>query len=66
MFEKWKLIMLLVFTFDFLAFCVLIGNLYDEIGVSRFAWIIVCAALSVILGVVFIIDMFFAKPNEDK
>ena len=66
MFEKVKLIMLLVFTLDFLAFCVLIGNLYDKIGVSRTAWVIICAILSAILAVVFIIDMFFVKHREEQ
>jgi len=65
MFEKVKLIMLLIFTIDFLAFCVLIGNLYDKMGMSRSAWIIVCAILSAILAVVFIIDTFFVKHNEE-
>ena len=65
MFEKVKLIMLLVFTIDFLAFCVLIGELYNKMGLSRNAWIVVCAIVSVILAVVFIIDLFFVKHRED-
>ena len=66
MVEKVKLIMLLVFTIDFLAFCVLIGNLYDKFGASRSAWIIICAVLSAILAVVFIIDIFFVKHREEQ
>lgn len=66
MFEKVKLIMLLVFTIDFLAFCVLIGKLYDKMGVSRTTWIIICAILSAILAVVFIIDAFFVKHREEQ
>lgn len=66
MFEKVKLIMLLIFTIDFLAFCVLIGHLYDKMGVSRTAWIIICAILSAILAVVFIIDAFFVKHREEQ
>lgn len=65
MFEKMKLIMLLVFTFDFLAFCILIGNLYEKMGVSRMTWIIICAILSAILAVVFIIDAFFVKHDQE-
>jgi hypothetical protein len=65
MFEKVKLIMLLVFTIDFLAFCVLVGNLYDNIGISRAAWIIVCAILTAILAIVFIIDLFFVKHDTN-
>jgi hypothetical protein len=65
MFEKTKLIMLLVFTIDFLAFCVLVGNLYDKMGLSRTAWIILCAILSAILAIVFIIDLLFVKRAKE-
>ncbi len=66
MFEKVKMIMLLVFTIDFLAFCILIDHLYDNIGVSRSVWIIICGVLSAILAVVFIIDLFFVKHSEEQ
>jgi hypothetical protein len=65
MIEKVKLIMILVFTMDFLAFCVLIGKLYDKMGMSRMAWIIICTVLSAILAVVFIIDAFFVKHKQE-
>ena len=63
MFEKWKLIMILAFTLDFLAFCILVGNLYEKMGISRTGAIIICVVLSVLLGIVFIIDQFFAKHD---
>jgi hypothetical protein len=65
MFEKTKLIMLLVFTIDFLAFCVLVGNLYEKMGMSRTVSIIICTILSAILAVVFVIDLFFAKHGKE-
>jgi hypothetical protein len=64
MFEKTKLIMLLVFTIDFLAFCVLVGNLYEKMGITRTISIIICAVLTVILAAVFVMDMFFSKRGK--
>lgn len=65
MLQKTKLIMTLVFTLCFLAYSFLVGKLYDKIHISRSAMIIICAVLTAVLIVVFIIDLFFSKQNTD-
>ncbi|OHD63687.1 MAG: hypothetical protein A2176_05515 [Spirochaetes bacterium RBG_13_51_14] len=66
MFEKTKLIMLGVFTVCFLAYSFLVGKFYEKLHVSRALWVIVCAVLTVILAVVFIIDLFHSRQNDDR
>ena len=66
MFEKTKLIMTLVFTVCFLAYCVLIGKIYERISIGRTAWLVVCVVTTVVVAVVFIIDLFFTKHPTDQ
>jgi hypothetical protein len=66
MFEKIKLIMLLVFTLCFLAYSVLVGKFYEKFNINRTAWIIICGVLTVVLVAVFIADLVSKKHDVDK